>query len=343
MADIEIVDSMHCVGTHVGKRDGKLSGSIRAVIEMKFGPTTAMQTYIKNPHGSAPPSIDMKDLAISKRLLVNNDIYFVIHGALIYNMCGSVDPTDGKVEQNLDKVYKSLIGELDIGAYLGGGVVIHMGTCKDYEYGLKKMQESIDIVLTRIYPSTRMFAEEEGITPEEFVKKRKLILENSSHEGTKLGYTIQGIADIIEGVNEELKEQVKVCIDTAHAYAAGSYSLSTQEEIDRFYSEFDECIGIDKLELFHLNDTRISKQKAKNAFYGSKKDRHEYLGQGHMFKENNEGLIYFMNSARSRNKPVICEPPKVMEDGSKGWGSKRNIDILVDIMNDSDYPILIPG
>lgn len=343
MTDIRIIDSMHCCGTHVGKRGGKLSDSVRAVIDMKFGPTTAMQTYIKNPHSTAPPMIDMEDLTVSKKLIRNNNIYFVIHGALIYNMCGAVNPADVKLEENLEKVYKSLIGELDIGAYLGGGIVIHMGTCEDYEFGLKKMQESINIVLTKILPSTRIFAEKEGVTPEEFVKRRKLILENSSHEGTKLGYTLQGIAEIINGVDEELKGQVKVCIDTAHAYAAGSHNLSIQEEIDRFYSEFDEIIGLDTLELFHLNDTRISEKKGKNAFYGSKKDRHEYLGYGHMFKNNSDGLIYFMNCARGKSKPIICEPPKVMEDGSVGLGSKRNIDILVNIMKDSEYPILIPG
>lgn len=126
----------------------------------------------------------------------------------------------------------------------------------------------------------------------EFVKA---VIENTSGQGTNLGYRFEQLAEILDQV--EQKERAGVCIDTAHTFAAG-YDLSTEEGFNETFHHFNEIVGFDKLMAMHLNDSKKE--------LGSKVDRHESLGDGLIGWKPFE-LI--MKDYRFDGIPLILETP----------------------------------
>lgn len=132
----------------------------------------------------------------------------------------------------------------------------------------------------------RVLSDTEGVTA---------VIENTAGQGSNLGYTFEQIARIIEGVDD--RTRVGVCIDTAHAFAAG-YDLSTDEGYDRVWHEFGSIIGFDMLRGMHLNDSARG--------LGSRIDRHAPLGLGAI------GQACFDRIATDRRfdgMPLILETP----------------------------------
>lgn len=96
-----------------------------------------------------------------------------------------------------------------------------------------------------------------------------LLIENTAGQGTNMGYRFEHLAEIIEGVHQ--KDRVGVCIDTAHAFAAG-YDIRSEAAFEETFQQFEEIVGFDKLKGMHLNDSKKE--------LGSRVDRHESLGDG---------------------------------------------------------------
>lgn len=132
----------------------------------------------------------------------------------------------------------------------------------------------------------------EALSNTKFVKA---VIENTAGQGSNMGYRFEHLAEIIDQV--EQKERVGVCIDTAHAFAAG-YDISADEGFDETFEQFEQIIGFDKLLAMHLNDSKKE--------LGSKVDRHESLGDGLI------GITPFkriMGDDRFNGIPVILETP----------------------------------
>lgn len=121
----------------------------------------------------------------------------------------------------------------------------------------------------------------------------KAVIENTSGQGSNMGYTFEHLAYIIDRVED--KERVGVCIDTCHAYTAG-YDIKSAEGYDKTWTHFDEVVGFSKLMGMHLNDSKKE--------LGSRVDRHHSLGQGligiNLFKR-------IMNDSRFNDIPLILE------------------------------------
>jgi len=126
----------------------------------------------------------------------------------------------------------------------------------------------------------------------EFVKA---VIENTAGQGTNMGYRFEHLAAMIEKV--EQKDRVGVCIDTAHAYAAG-YDLSSEVGFEETFEQFDLIVGFSKLMGMHLNDSKKE--------LGSKVDRHESLGDG-LIGWTPFRLI--MEDSRFDEIPFILETP----------------------------------
>ncbi|ERP38860.1 deoxyribonuclease IV [Chitinivibrio alkaliphilus] len=123
-----------------------------------------------------------------------------------------------------------------------------------------------------------------------------LVLENTSGQGTNLGYRLEHLAEIISQVNK--KNRMGVCIDTCHAFSAG-YDLSTKEGAAQFFEELDARIGLSYLRGLHLNDSKTP--------FGSRKDRHEILGAGEL------GMAVFEYIAQNdtfTKIPLVLETPR---------------------------------
>ena len=65
--------------------------------------------------------------------------------------------------------------------------------------------------------------------------------------------------------------QLGVCLDTAHSWAAG-YEIDSQAGVDRFIALADETISLDRIKMFHFNDTQVP--------LGGNRDRHWHIGDG---------------------------------------------------------------
>jgi len=121
----------------------------------------------------------------------------------------------------------------------------------------------------------------------------QVLLENTAGQGTSLGYRFEHLARLVED-----DRSLGICFDTCHAFAAG-YELRTKEGYERTLRELDELIGLHRLKVLHLNDSRGG--------LGSRIDRHEHIGLGCLGLEPFRMLV---NDERFRSLPMILETPK---------------------------------
>jgi deoxyribonuclease-4 len=117
-----------------------------------------------------------------------------------------------------------------------------------------------------------------------------------------IGSTFEEMAVLIERVPSRLRHRVGVCVDTAHVFAAG-YDLVN--DYDGVWSRFGDAIGFDRLRMMHLNDSK--------APFGSKKDRHELIGEGAI---GAGAFRRIMTDDRLAAVPKVIETPK-LDDAEK--------------------------
>ncbi len=150
-----------------------------------------------------------------------------------------------------------------------------------------------------------------------------LILENSAGAGNTVGSTIPQIADIVG--QSQYPEHLQVCLDTAHAFAAG-WPLHHREGLDKVLEELDTTFGPQRLVLIHANDSR--------AAFASRVDRHWHIGQG---KIGREGFRAIVNHPRLRDIPFIMETPGTEAD------DLRNMRAIRRLINKEIQPPLPPA
>ncbi|MDY6770867.1 MAG: deoxyribonuclease IV [Candidatus Nanohaloarchaea archaeon] len=135
-----------------------------------------------------------------------------------------------------------------------------------------------------------------------------LLLENTAGKGTSLGRDAAELRAMIDRSSLGF-DQVGVCIDTCHAFAAG-YDLRSEEDVQALVDDFDEHIGWDNVHAIHLNDSKHP--------HGSEKDEHEHIGQGEI---GEDGMRAILRNEKIRGKPLILETPE-----SDGRGFEENIE-----------------
>ena len=137
-----------------------------------------------------------------------------------------------------------------------------------------------------------------------------VLLETTAGQGTSLGRSFEELAEIMARVADGAR--VAVCFDTCHAFAAG-YDLRDVDSYAATMRTFDETIGLDRLKVFHLNDSKKG--------LGSRVDRHAPIGDGEL------GLAPFrsiLNDPRFDGLPGLLETPK----GDDGEEDRRNLATL---------------
>ncbi|MGB7157057.1 MAG: deoxyribonuclease IV [Tepidisphaeraceae bacterium] len=142
-------------------------------------------------------------------------------------------------------------------------------------------------------------------------------LEITAGQGTSLGYRLEHLAEIIARVKHP--QRLGVCLDTAHLFAAG-YDFRGRKYAT-FRKELDAIIGIDRVKVLHLNDSKKA--------LGSRVDRHDHIGRGMI---GLEGFRPFVRDKAFKNVPKILETPKegTSEDG-RDWDAV-NLDALRGLM-----------
>jgi len=208
--------------------------------------------------------------------------YIVIHTIYLINLASPKEElyrrSISAVAAELERAAELGIGQVNthIGAHVG------MGT----EWGLKRAAAGLREVLERT----------EGLPV-------KLLLENTAGEGTVLGSSFEELAYLLENVGGA--ERLGICFDTCHGFAAG-YDISTAEGLERTLAELDRTVGLKRLSLVHLNDSKHG--------LGSRRDRHQHIGEGEI---GLEGFRNIVNHPALRELPFILETPKMTYEKEK--------------------------
>jgi len=124
----------------------------------------------------------------------------------------------------------------------------------------------------------------------------QILLETTAGQGTNLGYRFEHLAWLLK--HTPAGERLGVCLDTCHVFAAG-YELRTPDGYAATMEAFDRIIGLERLHAIHLNDSKGG--------LGSRKDRHEHIGKGHI---GLEGFRHVLNDPRLAGLPGLLETPK---------------------------------
>ena len=82
----------------------------------------------------------------------------------------------------------------------------------------------------------------------------RIALETMAGKGSEVGRTFEEIAQIIDGVTHN--DRLSICFDTCHTHDAG-YNI--KEDFDGVLNEFDKIIGLDRIKVVHVNDSKMSK------------------------------------------------------------------------------------
>jgi len=172
------------------------------------------------------------------------------------------------------------------------GSIIHLGSFKQEE---KPSAAQYKIVFDNVLQVL-------SSTPENSL----FIIENAGNK--KLNWSLDELGFIIKSLSHP---RVKVCIDTCHLWGAG-YDLSTKEKFDAYFEEFDKKVGMEKLEVFQVNDSKDP--------LGSFRDRHENLGFGQIPEEEFKLLV---NSPLTKDIPMILEVPGLEKKGPDKENVKR--------------------
>jgi deoxyribonuclease-4 len=122
-----------------------------------------------------------------------------------------------------------------------------------------------------------------------------ILLENMAGQKNSVGARFEEIRGILDRV--KTSDRVGVCLDTCHLYAAG-FDVGSDEAVGNTMGLFDDVVGVDRLKVVHLNDSKGA--------LGSRLDRHENIGKG---KIGRKGIRAFLGYAGVRERPIVMETP----------------------------------
>ena len=143
-------------------------------------------------------------------------------------------------------------------------------------------------------------AESIGLALESVPGNVMILMETTAGSGTAIGSSFIEMRRLIDRIPASVRSRVGVCVDTAHIFAAG-YDISNA--YDDVMQRFDDEIGIRRLRMMHLNDSK--------APLGSRRDRHELIGEGAI----GEGAFRrIMNDPRLARVAKVIETPKTIPD-----------------------------
>lgn len=260
---------------------------------LSYGANTFM-IYTGAPQNTRrKPIEDLNIEAGIKHMKEHGMTDIVVHAPYIINIGNSTKPETFQlgVDFLTSEIQRTeAIGARQIvlhpGAHVGAGA----------EEGIKKIIEGLNEVLTG-------------------KEQLQIALETMAGKGTECGRSFEELAMIIDGVTHN--DRLSVCFDTCHVHDAG-YNIV--EDFDGVLNEFDKIIGIDRLKVLHINDSKNVR--------GARKDRHENIGFGNI---GFDALHKIVHHPQLMAVPKILETPFIGEDkNNKKAPYKHEIAMLKD-------------
>ncbi|WP_042345898.1 deoxyribonuclease IV [Bacillus massiliigorillae] len=263
------------IGSHVSMSGKKmlLAASEEAV---SYGSNTFM-IYTGAPQNTRRKPIEDLNIEAGRKHMQEHGIGdIVVHAPYIINIGNSLKPETFQL--GVDFLTSEIQRTEAIGA---SQIVLHPGAHvgAGAEEGIKKIIEGLNEVLTGN-------------------EKVQIALETMAGKGTECGRSFEELAMIIDGVTHN--DRLSVCFDTCHTHDAG-YNIV--EDFDGVLNEFDKIIGIDRLKVLHINDSKNVR--------GAGKDRHENIGFGHI---GFDAINKIVHHPQLMDVPKILETPYVGED-----------------------------
>ncbi len=264
--------SAPCLGAHMSIAGGHSKAVERAA---SVG-CEALQVFSKPSRVWAAPPLREDEVQKFRDLMAAGPVKRVIaHDSYLLNL------GTPKAEQR-ERAVNAFVDELERCAQLGiPWLVAHPGahTGSGEEAGLAAIAKSLSEALAR----TKGL----GCRP---------ALEITAGQGTTLGCTFEQMATLLDTTTGG--DALGVCFDTQHAWASG-YDLASEAGYAETFSRFDELMGLDRIVAFHINDSKKPR--------GSKVDRHDHIGQGHL---GVEFWRRFINDRRFWGRPMVLETEK---------------------------------
>ncbi|MEI3606831.1 deoxyribonuclease IV [Pseudogracilibacillus sp. SE30717A] len=263
------------LGSHVSMSGKKmLLGSSEEAVS--YGANTFM-IYTGAPQNTRRKPIEELNIAAGLAHMKENGINnIIVHAPYIINIANTIKPATfelgvtflkNEIERTEALGARQIV--LHPGAHVGAGV----------DEGIKKIIEGLNEVITKD-------------------QKVQIALETMAGKGTEIGRSFDEIAKIIDGVTHN--EKLSVCLDTCHIHDAG-YHIA--DGFDDVLNEFDKIIGVDRIKVVHVNDSKNER--------GAQKDRHENIGFGHI---GYKALHYVIFHEEFKDIPKILETPYVGSD-----------------------------
>jgi deoxyribonuclease-4 len=237
---------------------------------------TALQIFTKNNNQwRARPLADDEAGRFQSAFAASGMSRVVAHDSYLINLCS---PDESLWEKSID----ACAHELERCARLGvPWLVIHPGAHmgEGEVLATRRMAQAIDAVHARV---PRQAA--------------SLAIETAAGQGTMIGYRFEQIGAVIGRTRDP--DRVGLCLDTCHVFAAG-YDLRTRHGYDETMRQLDAEVGLQRLIAVHVNDSKRE--------LGSRVDRHEHIGRGHL---GLDAFRWLMNDKRLHEVPLVLETPK---------------------------------
>jgi len=269
------------IGAHFSTEKG-LIGAVDACETINGN---AIQVFFKSPMNMKTKiKLTEEDAAQTKEAIKESGIFLVTHGSYLLNLCNPVDNSTKWLRDNL-------IEDLEFADKCGSvGVIIHMGS-QNVKIKGKKVSISYDEALGNMVANIREILNE-------FKGNAKIILETCSAEGAKIAKTVEQFCQLYNSFTKIEKGRIGLCVDTCHIFVAG-YSINLPSGFHDYFQKFDDLIGLSKITCFHMNDSK--------APLASRRDRHENIGKGYIYKDNMYALRMVKHIAKEYSIPMILE------------------------------------
>ena len=287
------------LGVHLPIADGLVRAADRAA---EIG-ATALQVFSDTPSAARPGAAPPPDLpAFRARIAATGIAPLVIHASYLINLASS-DPAYH------ERAVALLAAELRAARRFGASIVnVHIGS-----HGGAGAAAGVERLVTAISRALAAEHEPEGGASDcgddgpagdrPTSAAPTITLENAAGAGTALGVDVDELAAIADALGDAglPAERIGFCLDTAHAWSAG-HDLADPVSIDAFVDAFDRRIGLDRLVLVHLNDSKSER--------GSRLDRHEHVGAGRI---GEIGMGHLLRHPRLGRAAWILETPGMDE------------------------------
>jgi len=263
------------IGCHISIVGG-IDNSVKRAEELGC---STMQIFSKNASTWREKILKKDEVENFRENLKNSNINpAFIHTSYLINLASPLDELYFKsINAFLEEMKRADI--LLTEPYLITHPGAHTGAGE--EYGIQRIIRALNIILEK--------SADLGL-------KTMILLEDTTGSGTHLGYTFYQLKRMVEEVKD--RKRIGMCFDTCHAFGAG-YDLSHQEGVEQTLGEIDKYLGLERLKVIHLNDSKFP--------LGSRKDRHMHIGKGYIGLEGFRGLV---NHKYLKDLPFILETPK---------------------------------